>query len=216
MLKRRLQSLDIAHHQKEMQKIARKSVEEPKPLSGIGRASKTITHSFDPSYVLDEDIILPCGKVLHRAGTVINPLDHMSWSGRLIFIDARDKEQVQWLQKELVYLEENQVKEVNANASTDKATGENTNTKIILTGGKPFEIENMLDRKVYFDQFGELTGKFNIQNVPAIAEQDGKMLKITEIDIGNNYALYPFPNDAPNSLKYRNAVQLVVQNKNLK
>jgi conjugal transfer pilus assembly protein TraW len=166
--------------------------------------------------VLDEDIILPCGKVLHRAGTVINPLDHMSWSGRLIFIDARDKEQVQWLQKELVYLEENQVKEVNANASTDKATGENTNTKIILTGGKPFEIENMLDRKVYFDQFGELTGKFNIQNVPAIAEQDGKMLKITEIDIGNNYALYPFPNDAPNSLKYRNAVQLVVQNKNLK
>jgi len=171
MIKRRLQNIDINHHQEKMREIAKKSVEEPKPLSRIRRSGKTISHSYDPSYTLDKDIILPCGKLLYKAGTTINPLDHMSWNGRLIFIDARDNEQIEWVEKQL----------------QDAKNGDKEeHIKIVLTGGKPFELESRLNRKIYFDQSGELTSKFNIQNVPAIAEQNGKMLKITEIDIDSS------------------------------
>ena len=95
----------------------------------------------------------------------------MSWNGRLIFIDARDNEQIEWVEKQL----------------QDAKNGDKEeHIKIVLTGGKPFELESRLNRKIYFDQSGELTSKFNIQNVPAIAEQNGKMLKITEIDIDSS------------------------------
>ena len=61
-----------------------------------------------------------------------------------------------------------------------------SDTKIILTGGRPLELERELANPIYFDQFGELTGRFNIAHVPAIVEQDGKYLKVTELNIDIN------------------------------
>ncbi len=177
MLKRRLGNLDIAEHQKKMQDLARKRVFEPKPVVGITRASKTVTHSFDPSYILDKDVVLPCGKIMYQAGTVINPLDHMSWDGSLVFIDSNDAEQVQWLKAEFV-----NSTDVPKNDIDDIQT-KNQIHKIVLVAGRPLELEQELDQNIYFDQFGELTTKFNIKHVPAIVEQDGSWLKITEINI---------------------------------
>jgi conjugal transfer pilus assembly protein TraW len=37
--------------------------------------------------------------------------------------------------------------------------------------------------RFYFDQNGNLTRKFEIKSVPAIVEQEGKMLKISEVVI---------------------------------
>lgn len=65
----------------------------------------------------------------------------------------------------------------------------NTNydgTKIVFTGGKPLELEREIGSPIYFDQAGELTTKFNINHVPAIVEQEGKYLKVTEINISNS------------------------------
>ena len=41
----------------------------------------------------------------------------------------------------------------------------------------------MRTRKVrlYFDQGGNLTNKFGIKAVPAVVEQEGKMLKVREV-----------------------------------
>jgi conjugal transfer pilus assembly protein TraW len=35
--------------------------------------------------------------------------------------------------------------------------------------------------RLYFDQGGGLTSKFNIKAVPAVVEQEGKMLKVREV-----------------------------------
>jgi conjugal transfer pilus assembly protein TraW len=56
--------------------------------------------------------------------------------------------------------------------------------KVVLVGGKPLELEKELETPIYFDQFGELTSKFKIAFVPAIVEQDGKYLKVTETYVG--------------------------------
>ena len=36
-------------------------------------------------------------------------------------------------------------------------------------------------RRVYFDQDGKLTGKFGIRHTPAVVEQAGRVLKVTEL-----------------------------------
>ena len=180
MMQRKLKSINLAEHSLQMQDLAKKMVEEPTAIPGITKATKTISHSFDPSYVLDEDVFLPCGKLLYAIGTTVNPLDHMEWRGKMVFIDGRDKSQVAWVI-------ENYITPLLANDDEElpKKLGNEgrDDTKIVLTGGKPLELERQINSPIYFDQFGELTKKFNITCVPAVVEQDGKYLKVTEIDI---------------------------------
>ena len=190
MMQRKLKGVNLAEHEQKMKDLAKKRVEEPTAVSGITRATKTISHSFDPSYVLDQDVFLPCGKLLYAMGTTVNPLDHMEWNGRIVFVDGRDQSQITWVKDN--YLKAMLVKsgeELSENLSDQNIeditqVAARDDTKIILTGGKPLELESEVGHPVYFDQFGELTKKFNIAHVPAIVEQDGKYLKVTEINIG--------------------------------
>ena len=191
MMQRKLKGVNLAEHEQRMQDLARQRVEEPTPVFGVTRARETVSHSFDPSYVLGEDVFLPCGKLLYPAGTRVNPLDYMEWGGRMVFIDGRDSTQMAWAKDNYLTTEafdkngpklpqglddQNEGNTANRSISSD--------TKIILTGGRPLELERELEHPIYFDQFGELTGRFNIGHVPAIVEQDGKYLKVTEINIG--------------------------------
>ena len=196
MMQRKLKGVNLAEHEQKMKDLARKRVEEPTAILGITRATKNISHSFDPSYVLDQDVFLPCGKLLYAGGTTVNPLDHMEWNGRIVFIDGRDSSQIAWVKDN--YLKANKGDDANEEtavqsptiqnkdntANTFASLDTNSDTKIILTGGKPLELESEVGHPVYFDQFGELTSRFNIAHVPAIVEQDGKYLKVTEINIG--------------------------------
>ena len=195
MMQRKLQSLNLAEYQQKMQDLARKKVEEPVAIAVIGKATKTISHNFDPSYVLDQDVVLPCGKLLYPRGTRVNPLDYMSWDGKLVFIDCRDEKQIAWVKDD--YLEEmlsnsrvaveDNLSELNKEHAKNAGNASNSDgTKIVLTGGRPLELEREIGSPIYFDQAGELTTKFNISYVPAIVEQEGKYLKVTEINISNS------------------------------
>lgn len=180
MMQRKLQSLNLAEHQQKMQDLARKKVEEPVAIAGIGKATKTVSHNFDPSYVLDQDVVLPCGKLLYARGTRVNPLDYMSWDGKLVFIDDRDASQIAWvkdnylegiLSNNAAALAEN-LSELNKEHAKNASNSDGA--KIVLTGGRPLELEREIGSPIYFDQAGELTTKFNISYVPAIVEQEGK------------------------------------------
>lgn len=165
MIQRKLKGLDLASHQHKLQLMAQKQISEPKPVMGIGRTKKSRSFNYDPSYELAEDIYLPGSKLLHAAGTKINPLDHITLEQKMIFIDSRDVEQITWVERL-------------------KQQGElRDDDKIILVAGKPFELEKELKRAIYFDQFGELTGRFGIKQVPAMVKQQEKLLHIAEINI---------------------------------
>ena len=163
MIYRKLKSLDMQQEQKKMQDIARKRVEEPKAVVVIKRTEKAQSFTFDPTYTLEEDALLPDGRLLYKAGTTVNPFDHMHLEKKLIFIDGRDIEQVEWFKEQR---EIEQIKEED---------------KLILVAGRPFDLEKELNRDVYFDQQGSLTQKFKIEQVPAIVEQEEKLLRIREI-----------------------------------
>ncbi|WP_375326479.1 conjugal transfer protein TraW [Candidatus Tisiphia endosymbiont of Nemotelus uliginosus] len=170
MVQRKLQQVDIEYHYRKMIEIAKERVTNPWPIIGISRAAKVREFYYDPTYILAEDIVLPCGKILHKAGASVNPLDHMDLSRRLIFVDGRDQLQVTWLK--------NQILNISTNSEDN-----NIEDRVILVGGKILDLQEELGTLLYFDQAGELTSKFGIKFMPAIVEQEGKSLKVTEIFI---------------------------------
>jgi conjugal transfer pilus assembly protein TraW len=173
MIDERLQKVDMKKEQEKMTAIAKDRVANPKAVEGLNPATKSRVFYFDPTYTLDEDAVLPCGKVLHKAGTKVNPLEHMDLNRRLFFIDSREQAQIKWLKEQLT------------NPLPEQK--EPVEDRIILVGGSVFRLKEELgkehENKIYFDQNGELTLKFGIKASPAVAEQDGLKLKIKEIKL---------------------------------
>ena len=174
MFQKKLGALDLKKEEERMRKVAEERIKNPAPVSGIVPAKETREFWHDPTYILTEDAVLPCGRVLYRAGTAVNPLDYMDLGRRLFFVDGREKKQVEWLKSRLL---------------PDSNSGENKiEDRIILVGGSPVELQDKLGFEVYFDQAGELTTRFGIKGSPALAEQDGKSLKIVEVALDEEEA----------------------------
>lgn len=172
MLKKRLDKVDMEKEKEKIQRRARDQVENPAPVKNINPATKHRIFYFDPSYTLDKDAVLPCGKILHKAGTSVNPLEHMDLNRRMFFIDGRNQDQVAWIKDQL----QNPLPKQNNQIIEDR---------VILIGGSVFKLKESLGGdhadKVYFDQSGELTTKFGITGSPAVVMQEGLRLKVEEV-----------------------------------
>lgn len=173
MIHRRLKSVDLENEQKKIKILVRKKVEEPEAVKGIMPATKDNEYIYDPTYIVEKDIFLPNGHILYKAGTKINPLEKMSFDRKLYFIDQRIDDQVKWLKTELS----------KSSIQIKNDANKNVETRVILVGGRPLELAEELNIQIYFDQFGELTNKFQIKFVPAVIEQEDKYLRIKEIAI---------------------------------
>ena len=138
-------------------------VNNPKAVAGITKATESREWIFDPSISWPDDLRDQNGKVFYRAGTKVNPLDKISLTRALIFIDGSDEEQVDWALKQY---------------SSRKGKA-----KIILVKGRIIDLMRTKKVRLYFDQNGLLTKKFSIRAVPAFVEQEGKMLKVKEVAI---------------------------------
>jgi conjugal transfer pilus assembly protein TraW len=135
----------------------RKSVNRPDTVAGIEAATKPRSWLYDPSIVIDHDIRDHKGQLIAGAGQRVNPLDYVVIKTPLVFIDGDDDTQVEWAMKRF----------------DDKA-------KLILVRGAPLELMTKRQRRFYFDQNGTLTSKFGITAVPAVVEQSGHMMRVTE------------------------------------
>lgn len=185
MIDERLKGVDQDKIRQEMQERAKQKAKEPLAVEGVEPATEDRVFYFDPSYVLEKDIYLPNKDLFYKAGTRVNPIEEMNKLGisldrRMIFIDAREDEQIQWLKEQL-----DQYKSESDKNSQTQAVIEN---RVILVGGRPFELQEELQRDyqdmiVYFDQGGMLTRKMEIKASPAIVTQEGIMLRIKEYKI---------------------------------
>ena len=160
-IEQKLKAVDIKKLQEEMVKKTKERVERPEPVLGIKTALLQRKFYFDPSYVVPEDIYDHKGNLLYRAGYKINPLNQVPLRERLIFINGDSEAQVKYALK--------------------KREEYQGLVKIILTNGAPLKIQRKEKVWIYFDQHGVLTTKLGIKAVPAIVEQEGLKLKITEI-----------------------------------
>jgi conjugal transfer pilus assembly protein TraW len=151
----------LARLQRDAQARVRKTVDEPAPVAGLGRARQARRFHHDPSIVVQEAILDSDGRVIVPPGTVVNPLDTVRLSQALLFFDARDREQVEQARR-LVDARHGQV-------------------KVILTGGSYLDLMRRWQRPVFYDQQGALTTRLGIHHVPALVTQDGRRLRIDEL-----------------------------------
>jgi conjugal transfer pilus assembly protein TraW len=160
-IEKKLRSVDVDKLKEEMRGKTREAVERPKQVSGVKDNLLQRIHYHDPSYVVPEDIYDHKGNLLYKAGYKVNPLNQVPLRERLIFINGDNEEQVKYALKKR--------KEYQGLA------------KIILTKGAPLEIQRREKVWMYFDQQGVLTVKLGIKAVPALVEQSGLRLKVTEV-----------------------------------
>ena len=147
--------------QRDVQGKVRRDIEDPLPVTGVPRTTRPRTRYYDPSIVIPDAIRDAHGAVIIPPGTTVNPLDTVSLSRPLLFIDARDPVQV-----------------ARARQLLDDRAGR---VKLILTGGSYLELMRRWKLPVFFDQHGALTAKLGIRQVPAMVTQDGKRLRIDEL-----------------------------------
>ena len=147
------------------QAVARgaEAVKNPKPAPWLRAADSARTFYFDPTYTLDHNITDGQGRLLFAAGTRANPLDIVSMSRHLLFIDARDRRQLSRA-RELIGTYQGRI-------------------KLILTGGSYLDLMKSWHRPVYYDQEGRLTQRLGIKQVPALVSQEGRRLRIDELEL---------------------------------
>jgi conjugal transfer pilus assembly protein TraW len=139
------------------------SVRNPKPIAGIRPTETARTFYYDPTFVLDRNIVDDKGRVLFAAGTRKNPLEVVALTTHLLFFDARDTKQV--------------------TRAKDLIQHYRGGLKPILVGGSYLDLMKSWRLRVYYDQHGILVKRLGITQVPAIVSQEGMRLRIDELVI---------------------------------
>ena len=137
------------------------SLEHPLPVGVFAVAQKDNVRYFDPTTILQQDILDPEGQVLFAAGTRVNPLDVVTVGSALFFFDADDPKQVAVLEQTQTRL--------------------HGQVKPVAVAGSYLALSRKLDQPIYFDQAATYTTKLGIDVVPTLVSQDGNQLKIEEI-----------------------------------
>ena len=158
---------ELARIEREARSRARSGLEEPQPVPGIAPAREHRSRMFDPAIVVERDIRLPDGTLIAAAGTRVNPLASHALSRDLLFVDGRRDAEIAWALKH------------------SKAA------KIVLLAGRPLDLARTHGRAFFFDQGGRLAARFGIAATPALVEQAGSQLRITEIPVEDRDASKP-------------------------
>lgn len=157
----KVESGEALKHMQERAAAIKEKLTNPVALTTVSKALINKTSYYDPTFLVEENVLDDKGAILVPAGTTINPLDRVGLSRTLIFFDARDASQVAFAKKYI-----------------DQVAGL---TQPILVGGSYFDLMKAWNTPVYFDQQGSLVRRFAIGHVPAIVRQEGRRLRIDEI-----------------------------------
>jgi conjugal transfer pilus assembly protein TraW len=160
-LKHKLSALSAKDTQLFEEKIQQQYLnmaKEPKGIE-IGESKEQRIYYFDPCITASKDIYDHQGSVIVSKGSRFNPLSVGSLPQDLLFIDGSNEFHVKW------------------------AKEQGASTRWITVKGKPLELEEQEERPIYFDQFGFLTTKLDIKNIPAKVTQENNQLKIEEIPL---------------------------------
>jgi conjugal transfer pilus assembly protein TraW len=165
----------MEREQKNMQKQIAEDIKRPKAVAGIMHTREPRKFEFDPTISVTRDLKDHRGRVFARKGDRFNPLDMISVSKPLLFIDGDDEDHIFWVELRLKTY---------------------PTAKVILVNGSPFEVEKKPDREIFFDQHGALTQKLGIKQVPALVYQESgkKALTVSEsLALPEKFSRFPRP-----------------------
>ena len=141
---------------------ARAHLEAPPRVPGIVPATEDRVRRIDPAVTVARDLAAPDGTVLARAGTRVNPLDHVRLSRPLLLVDGTRDVEVAW------------------------ALGYPTPATLVLVAGRPLALARDHRRPVFFDQGGAIARRLQIRATPSVVAQDGTWLRVTEVALDDD------------------------------
>jgi conjugal transfer pilus assembly protein TraW len=139
------------------------NMKQPKAVEGLKESEEYRCFYHDPTVCAHQDVRDQEGRVVVAKGTCVNPLKKNVMLESLLLFDATQEEHVTW------------------------AKEQDQDCDWVLVKGRPFDLEEEEKRPVYFDQFGALTKKFGVQQIPARLSVEGDRIKVEEIPIGKSY-----------------------------
>ena len=145
---------ELARLREEARERARRRLEEPHPVPGIAPAREERSRPFDPAIVVVRDIRAPDGALIAAAGTRVNPLERVTLSRDLLFVDGRRAAEIAW------------------------ALAHERPAKIVL-----LELARRHGRPFFVDQGGRLAARLRLRFTPSLVVQDGTRLRIVEIPL---------------------------------
>ena len=166
---------ELARLEREARERTRARLEEPDPVPGITPALEERSRLFDSAVTVAREIRAPDGTLLAGAGTRVNPLERMTLSRDLLFVDGRRGAEIAWV-------------------LAREAEGARP-ARIVLLAGRPLELMRRHRRPFFFDQGGRLAARFGIAATPSLVAQAGTLLRITEIPVEDRDALKPEQED---------------------
>ena len=152
----------FARWETEAKARARAHLEAPPRVPGIGPATEDRVRRLDPAVTVARDLVAPDGTVLARAGTRINPLDHVRLSRPLLLVDGTRQVEVAW------------------------ALGYPTPATLVLVAGRPLALARIHRRPVFFDQGGAIARRLRIRATPSVVTQAGAWLRVVEVALDDD------------------------------
>lgn len=146
-----------------LKRRVKKYVSRPTPVEGLGQARENRSYFFDPSVVLDTDVVDAKGNILHRKGASANPLHYTSLSRAMVFFNADSEKEMSWAKQ---FYDAQAIKPY-----------------MIMVAGHVENTMKKIGGRIYFDQRGTLVKQMHIENVPAIVSQEGEYLRIDEVGV---------------------------------
>lgn len=161
----------------DFQSLAKKGVEaiwKHQKYTTLPKANVTSSIVYDPSFIVEEDVTLPDGRLIAAAGTRFNPQQASPLSKTLIFIDATDKDQVDFARK-LIKQKFSEGK--NFNLMATKLPEE-------TTWQSYHDLRNQLGGLLYIAN-DQILSRFKISSLPSTVEGNGLQLKLTQHALKN-------------------------------
>jgi conjugal transfer pilus assembly protein TraW len=152
----------LARKQREAITRSQASIEQPPAVEGLRNTVKPRSLYFDPTIVANQDVLDNEGRVVIAKGTKANPLDYVAMPQHLLFFNGDEPVQ----RKMAVAIDRHYDGRV----------------KLIMTSGRVLSFSREMKKQVYFDQGGYLVAKLGIQQVPALVYQEGRVLRIDEME----------------------------------
>ena len=148
----------------------------PTPVSGVRDLPKGAlpkTRTFNPSIRVRKTITDLHGNIIAAKGTQVNPLDYRRFDDTLVFMNADNHAQLQWVSRFI-----------------EKQRAHRHRFIIILVNGNIKTTAASLNTRVYFDQQGILCRHFHITHTPTLVFEPqhhigrDKTLRVQEVQLG--------------------------------
>lgn len=137
---------------------------KPEDAVKLPRAEKERTRLIDLTYTLDFDIPDGRGGILYPRGYTFNPLEYVNFTKTLVVIDGTDRKQIEWFKRSTYF--------------------KDIGVMLLITDGKYYNLMKELKRPVFYAR-RHLVERLNLQFVPSVIQQRGRMMEVREIRVGN-------------------------------